>query len=103
MHGQAFKMVADWFPKDSNCSKSEWFDADHIPSYEDRKTFIVQHHTFASIFVKIKLYTDHVMLYNLDHAEDIDQGVRVSSTIRILPDMRVRVFIGGDRLPDNWL
>ena len=43
------------------------------------------------------------MLYNMDHAEDIDWCVRVSSAIRILPDMRVRVFIGGERLPDNGL
>ena len=43
------------------------------------------------------------MLYNLDHAEDIDRCVRVSSTIRILPDMRVRVFSGGERLPDKGL
>ena len=43
------------------------------------------------------------MLYNLDHAEDIDRCVRVSSTIRILPDMRVRVFSGGERLLDNGL
>ena len=43
------------------------------------------------------------MLYNLDHAEDIDQGVRVSSTIRFIPDIRVRVFLGGERLPDNRL
>ena len=41
------------------------------------------------------------MLYNLDHAEDIDRCVRVSSTIRILPDMRVRIFSGGERLPDK--
>ena len=43
------------------------------------------------------------MLYNLDHAEDIDWCVRVSSTIRILPDMRVSVFSGGERLPDKGL
>ena len=43
------------------------------------------------------------MLYNLDHAEDIDRCVRVSSIIRILPDMRVRVFSGGERLPDEGL
>ena len=43
------------------------------------------------------------MLYDLDHAEDIDRCVRVSSTIRILPDMRVRVFSGGERLPDKGL
>ena len=33
------------------------------------------------------------MLYNLDHPEDIDQCVRVSSTIRILPDMWVCVLM----------
>ena len=43
------------------------------------------------------------MLYNLDHAEDIDRCVRVFSTIRILQDMRVRVFSGGERLPDKGL
>ena len=44
------------------------------------------------------------MLYiNLDHAKDFDRCVRVSSTIRILPDMKVRVFSGGERLPDKGL
>ena len=41
------------------------------------------------------------MLYNMDHAEDIDKFVLVSSTIRILSDMRMRVFVGVERLPDN--
>ena len=82
--------------------QSEWLDADYIPSYDALRASIVQHIS-ASIFVNIKLYIDHVMLYNLDHAEDIDRCVRVSSTIRILPDMRVRVFSGGERLPDKGL
>ena len=43
------------------------------------------------------------MLYNLDYAEDIDRCVCVSSTIGILPDMRVRVFSGGERLLDKGL
>ena len=34
------------------------------------------------------------MLYTLDHADDIDQCVPVSSTIRIISDMRMRVFVG---------
>ena len=63
------------------------------------RTSIVQHHTSASISVNIKLYTDHVMLYNLDDAEDIDQCVPVSSTIRILSDMSIRVFDGVLTLP----
>ena len=58
------------------------------------RTSIAQHHTSASISVNIKLYTDYVMLYNLDHVEDIDQGVPVSSTIRIRSDMSMRVFVG---------
>ena len=37
------------------------------------------------------------MLYNLDHALNIDQCVDVSSNIRILPDIRMRVFVGGER------
>ena len=41
------------------------------------------------------------MLYNLDQAEDIDQCVPISSTIRILSDMRVRVFVSVHRLPNN--
>ena len=40
------------------------------------------------------------MLNNMDYAEDIDRCVRVSSTI---PGMRVRVFSGGERLPDKGL
>ena len=55
------------------------------------KTSIVQHHASSSISVNIKLYTDHVMLYNSEHTEDIDQCVPVSSTIRILSDIRMRV------------
>ena len=43
------------------------------------------------------------MLYNLDHARDNDRCARVSSTIRIIPDMRVRVFSGGKRLSDKGL
>ena len=82
--------------------QSEWLDADHIPSYDALRASILQH-TSSSIFVKIKLYIAHVLLYNLDHAEDIDRCVRVSSTIRIQPDMRVRVFCGGERLPDKGL
>ena len=57
----------------------------------------------ASISINIKLYTDHVMLYNLDHAEYIDQCVRVSSAIRILSDMRMPVFVDVKRLPDMEL
>ena len=75
--------------------QSEWLDA------QDLRASIVQHHTSASIFVNIKLYTDHVMLYNRVHAEYIDRYVRVASTITKLPDMRNHVFIGGERLPDN--
>ena len=56
--------------------QSELLDADQIPSH-DLRIYIVQHHTPASIYVSIKLYTDHVMSYNLDHAEDIDQCVPV--------------------------
>ena len=82
--------------------QSEWLDADYIPSYDALRASIVQHIS-ASIFVNIKLYIDHAMLYNLDHAKDIDRCVRVSSTIRILHDMRVRVFSGGERLPDKGL
>ena len=33
------------------------------------------------------------MLHNLYHTEDIDQCVPVYSTIRILSDMRMRVFV----------
>ena len=55
------------------------------------KTSIVQHHTSSSISVNIKLYTDHVILHNSDHAEDIDQCAPVSSTIGILSDIRIRV------------
>ena len=83
--------------------QSECLHADHIPLCDALRASIVQHHTSASIFVNIKLYNDHVMLYNLDHAENIYRYVRVSSTIIILPDMRVRVFSGGERLPDNGL
>ena len=67
--------------------QSELLVAHQIPS-------IVQHHTTSPVSVNIKLYTDHVMLYNLDPAEYIDQCVPVSSTIRILIDMSMHVFVG---------
>ena len=41
------------------------------------------------------------MLYNLDHAEDIVQCVNVSSNIRILLNIRVRVFVGGEKNPSE--
>ena len=41
------------------------------------------------------------MLYNLDCAEDIDQCVLFSSTIRILSNKRMPVFVGVERLPGN--
>ena len=58
---------------------------------EALKTYNVQHHTSSYIYVNIKVYTDHVMLYNSDYAEDIDQCAPTSSTIRIRSDIRMRV------------
>ena len=75
--------------------------AGQIPVDEDLGTFIVQHHTSAYIAVNIRLLTDHAMLYYLDHAEDIDHCVPVSSTIRILSDMRTCEFVGVESLPGN--
>ena len=81
--------------------QSEWVNSDQITSYEDFRRSVVEHVTGTHPSVYIKLCNDHVMLCNLYHTEDVDHGVSVSSTIRILLDMSVRVFIKGDMLPDN--
>ncbi len=83
--------------------QEEWLDADRIESYE-HMTRSIEHHlrnTFPHIHVLP--CEDNILLYNLDGKDHTDCCVSIPMTIRILPDMTVRIFIKDQKLPSSEL
>ena len=102
-HGQGLQNVTDWLTKGSNSTNQNcWMlTTSHHTRTGGR---ILSNNTPLPLFLLILNCTFIIMmLHNLYHTEYIDHCIRISSTIRILPDMRVPIFVGRGRLPDNVL
>ena len=79
--------------------QEQWLDADRIPSYVAMTGSIVEHLRQTYPRITVLLQKNNVVLYCLHGHDDFDIAVDISMTMRILPDMTVRVFINGQKLP----
>ena len=83
--------------------QEQWLDADRIPSYATMKESIVEHIRQTYPRISVLLHKNNVLLYCIHGHDDLDIAVNISMTMRILPDMTVRVFINGQKLQPNEL
>ena len=77
--------------------------ADRIPSYASLSESIVQHVHDIYPGITVMPHKNNLLLYCLHGQNDLDIGVSCSMTIRILPDMTIRVFIDGQMLSNREL
>ena len=82
----------------NEAKQEQWLDADRIPSYAAMKGSIVEHLCETYPGITVLLHKNNVLLYCLHGHDDLDIAVNISMTMRILPDMTVRVFINGQKL-----
>ena len=87
----------------NEAKQEQWLDADRIPSYAAMKGSIVEHLCETYPGITVLLHKSNVLLYCLHGHDDLDIAVNISMTMRILPDMTVRVFINGQKLRPNEL
>ena len=89
--------------KERRDAQDDWLDADRIISYHAMKGSIKQHICARFPHINVLQYDDNIVLYNLDGKDKTTRGVNVQMTMRIFPDMTVRVFIRDEQLPSNEL
>ena len=83
--------------------QSDWLDADRIISYQDLKVSAKQHLLDAYSHINVLPCENNILLYNVHGKDNTNRGVSIQMTMRILPDMTVRVFQRDEILPNSEL
>ena len=84
----------------------DWLDSERIVSYQHIKVSAEQHLHETYSHINVLPCEDNILLYNVHGKPNTNRGVSVQITMRLLPDMTVRVFLRNEILPNselNWV